>query len=92
MADMDRRLQQLVTLLELTSEQKKAIEDLLEVAEQIDRLEAAVGALPEPQRNAVMRYWAEPILQHGTDVRSYQRTFFCLTEMIKSSLGVTDSA
>ena len=87
MADIDHRLQQLVALLELTSEQKMAIEDLLMLAKQIDQLEATIRALPELQRNALMRYWAEPILQHGTNVRSYRRTFFGLAEMIKSSLG-----
>jgi len=87
MADIDHRLQQLVALLELTSEQKKAIEDLLMLAKQIDQLESTIRALPELQRNALMRYWAEPILQHGTNVRSYRRTFFGLAEMIKSSLG-----
>jgi hypothetical protein len=87
MADIDNRLQQLVALLELTSDQKEAIDDLLTVAKQIDQLEATIGALPELQRNALMRYWAEPILQYGTNVRSYRRTFFGLAEMIKSSLG-----
>jgi hypothetical protein len=87
MADIDHRLQQLVALLELTSEQKKAIEDLLMLAKQIDQLEATIRALPELQRNALMRYWAEPILQYGTNARCYRRTFFSLAEMVKSFLG-----
>jgi hypothetical protein len=87
MADRDCRLQQLVALFELTAEQKETIEDLLIVVKQIDQLEATIRALPELQRNALMRYWAEPILQYGTNVASYRRTFSGLAEMIRSSLG-----
>jgi len=86
MADKDRRLPQLVAVLELTSEQKEAVERLLAIAGQIDQLEAAIKALPEPKRSALMHYWTEPVLRHGTKVTSYRRTFAALAQMIKSSL------
>jgi hypothetical protein len=87
MADTDRRLQQLVAVLELGNEQKKAAETLLGLAKQIDQLEKVIRALPEPQRTAVMHYWIDPIVRHGTKVESYRRTFAGLSEMIRSSLA-----
>jgi hypothetical protein len=87
MADIDCRLQQFVAVLELTAEQKAAVENLLTVAKQIDQLEANIRALPEQQRSALMQYWIEPISQHGTNIASYRRTFSGAAEMIKSSLG-----
>jgi len=86
MADRDRRLPQLVAVLELTREQKEAVERLLAIAGQIDQLEAAIKALPEPKRSALMHYWTDPVLRHGTKVTSYRRTFAALAQMIKSSL------
>ena len=86
MADKDCRLPKLIAFLELTSEQKAAAERLLAIATQIDQLEAAIRALPEPRRTALMQYWTEPVLRHGIEITCYRRTFAALAEMIKSSL------
>src|SRR5262245_15298088 len=77
-ADKDCGLPQLIAVLELTSEQKEAAEKLLAIAGQIDQLEAVIKALPEPKRSALMHYWSEPVLCHGTNVMSYRRTFAAL--------------
>jgi len=39
-----------------------------------------------PQRSAVMRYWIEPYIQHGLNVETYRRTFFDLSQLLKSSV------
>jgi hypothetical protein len=87
MAGANADLAQLLAVLELSHEQKQAAEQVLAVAHRIDRLEAEIKALPEAQRYALMRYWAEPFLRCGLEVGSYERSFAELVEVLKSSLA-----
>ena len=85
MPDTDARLQQFIAFLQISDEQKQAAENLLAVANQINRLEAQIRAMPEPQRRALMHYWTHPFLRSDVEVASYERTFAELVEMLKSS-------
>jgi hypothetical protein len=83
MTDDDQSIEQFFAVLQLTDEQKETARSLLNVVQQIEELERAIRAMTAPQRNAVMRYWIEPSLEH---VEFYRRTFFDLSQMLKSSL------
>jgi hypothetical protein len=86
MAEADTNLAPLLAALKLSNEHRQLAEYLLAVAHRIDQLEAEIKALPEPQKNALMRYWAGPILRCGFEISSHQRSFAELVEVLKSSL------
>jgi len=65
MTDDDQSIEQFFAVLQLTDEQKETARSLLNVVQQIEELERAIRAMTAPQRNAVMRYWIEPSLEHG---------------------------
>jgi hypothetical protein len=85
MAETDAGLQQLFAVLKLGDEHKDLAESLLALVHRINRLEAEIKAMPEPQRGALMRYWTEPFLRSGLEAASYERTFAELVEVLKSS-------
>ena len=85
MAETDAGLQQLFAVLKLGDEHKALAECLLAVVRRINRLEAEIKAMPEPQRGALMRYWTQPFLRSGLEVASYERTFAELVEVLRSS-------
>jgi hypothetical protein len=85
MAETEASLQQFIAFLKLSDEQKHTAETLLAVVHQINRLEAEIKALPEPQRDALMRYWTQPFLRSGAEVACYERTFTELVEVLRSS-------
>ena len=74
-----------IAFLKLSDEQKHTAEALLAVVHRINRLEADIKALPEPQRDALMRYWTTPFFRSGSEVARYERTFDELVEMLKAS-------
>ena len=86
MTDSDESLEQFFAVLQLTDEQKETARSLLDVVQRIDELETVIRAMTAPQRGAVMRYWIEPSRRHGLNVESYRRTFFDLSQMLKSSV------
>jgi hypothetical protein len=86
MTDSDGSFDQFFAGLQLTDEQKQAAKSLLEVVQQIEQLETTIRAMTAQQRIAVMRYWIEPSLRHGPNVEFYRRTFFELSQMLKSSV------
>jgi len=86
MTGSDQNPEQFLAVLQLTDEQKETARRLLNVVQQIEELETAIRAMTAPQRSAVMRYWMEPYIQHGLNVESYRRTFFDLSQMLKSSV------
>ena len=86
MTDDDQSIEQFFAVLQLTDEQKETARSLLNVVQQIEELERAIRAMTAQQRNAVMRYWIEPSLEHGLNIEFYRRTFFDLSQMLKSSL------
>jgi len=85
MPEADAGLRQLIAALKLSNEQKQIAENLLALANQINRLETEIKAMPEPQRRALMRYWTQPFLRCGLEVAFYKRTFAELAEVLRSS-------
>ena len=85
MAETEASLQRFIAFLKLSDEQKQAAETLLAVVHQINRLEAEIKAMPEPQRGALMRYWTTPFLRSGPAAATYERTFAELVEVLRSS-------
>ena len=85
MAETEASLQQFIAFLKLSDEQKHTAETLLAVVHQINRLEAKIKALPEPQRDALMRYWTQPFLRSGAEAAGYERSFAELAEVLRSS-------
>jgi hypothetical protein len=85
MAETEASLHQFIAFLKLSDEQKQTAETLLAVVHQINRLEAEIKAMPEPQRDALMRYWTQPFLRSGSEVACYERSFAELVEVLRSS-------
>ena len=85
MAETEASLQQFIAFLKLSDEQKQTAETLLAVVRQINRLEAEIKAMPEPQRDALMRYWTQPFLRSSSEVACYERTFAELVDVLRSS-------